>query len=127
VPGRRFEVRWVLANLRGSSVGFGVFAVLAHGLTSPHDEIHPTGARVVAHMLGVIPAGAIIGFAQRAALAGWAQPAHWFIPVVAALMTVGFLVGAYGARPPSDFLLAYAVAGATLALALPWTREGGSR
>jgi hypothetical protein len=54
------QVRWVLANLTGSSLGFGVFALIAHGLASPHDEEHTTLAQFAAHTLGLLPAGAII-------------------------------------------------------------------
>ena len=66
--GRCLEIRWVFANLAGSSIGFGVFAVLAHGLVGPHDEVHPTLAQVGAHTLGLLPAGAIIALAQQFAL-----------------------------------------------------------
>ena len=68
MDGRSLELGWVLANMVGSSLGFGVFAVLAHGLVSPHDEVHPTLAQVGAHTLGLLPAGAIIALAQQFAL-----------------------------------------------------------
>jgi hypothetical protein len=116
--GRSLELRWVLANMVGSSLGFGVFAVLAHGLVSPHDEVHPTLAQVGAHTLGLLPAGAIIALAQQFALRHHSHLARWFTVGMSLSMTIAFLVGAYGLRPPFDFLFAYAAAGAALELAL---------
>ncbi len=115
---RSVEVRWVLANLASSSLGFGVFAVIAHGLASPHDEEHTTLAQFAAHTLGLLPAGAIIALGQKLALERHTRVARWFTPAMSLSMTVAFLVGAYGLRPPFDFLFAYAAAGATLELAL---------
>jgi hypothetical protein len=43
--------------------------------------------------------------------------APWFVPATTVALTVAFLVGAYGLRPPFDFLLAYAAVGATVELA----------
>jgi hypothetical protein len=115
---RNVEVRWVLANLASSSLGFGVFAVIAHGLASPHDEEHTTVAQFAAHTLGLLPAGAIIALGQRLVLERHTRVARWFTPATSLSMTVAFLVGAYGLRPPFDFLFAYAVAGAVLEPAL---------
>jgi hypothetical protein len=119
---RRLEARWVVANLAGSAIGFGVFAVLAHGLTSPHDEEHPTLAQFTAHAFGLVPAGAIIALSQKRALGRYREMARWFVPVTSLTMTAAFLVGAYVLRPPFDFLLSYAVVGAAVELAL---RPGG--
>jgi hypothetical protein len=112
------QVQWVLANLAGSSIGFGVFAVLAHGLTCPHDEIHPSLAQFAAHTIGLLPAGAIIALSQRLVLGRHRKMARWFVPVVSLTMTAAFLIGAYVLRPPWDFLLCYAVIGAVVELAM---------
>jgi hypothetical protein len=114
----RLQVRWVVANLASSSIGFGVFAVLAHGLASPHDEEHPSLAQFAAHAFGLVPAGAIIALGQRLALARHRKLARWFVPATSLAMTAAFLIGAYGLRPPFDFLFSYAVVGAALELAL---------
>src|SRR4030095_2167061 len=116
MAGRPLEVRWVLANLAGSSLGFGVVAVLAHGVVSPHDEIHPTLAQVGAHTFGLLPAGAIIALAQQFVLKDHIRLARWFTVGMSLSMTIAFLVGAYGLRPPFDFLFAYAALGAILEL-----------
>jgi hypothetical protein len=68
MPGRSLEVRWVLANLASSSIGFGVFAIIAHGLVNPHDEEHTTMAQFAAHTLGLLPAGAIVALGQKLVL-----------------------------------------------------------
>lgn len=111
------QVRWVLANLVSSSLGFGVFAVIAHGVASPHDEVHPTMAQFVAHTLGLLPAGAIIALGQKLVLERHTRLARWFMPATIVSMTVAFLVGAYWLYPPFDFLFAYAAVGAVLELA----------
>jgi hypothetical protein len=118
VLNRSVQVRWVVANLASSSIGFGVFAVLAHGLASPHDEKHPNLAQFTAHALGLLPAGAIIALGQRLALGRHRKLARWFVPATSVAMTAAFLIGAYGLRPPFDFLFSYAVVGAALELAL---------
>jgi hypothetical protein len=115
---RSVQVRWVVANLASSSIGFGVFAVLAHGIASPHDEERPSLAQFGAHALGLLPAGAIIALGQRFALGRHRKLAHWFVPATSLAMTAAFLIGAYGLRPPFDFLLSYAVIGAAVELAL---------
>jgi hypothetical protein len=112
------QVRWVLANLASSSLGFGVFAVIAHGLASPHDEEHPSLAQFAAHALGLLPAGAIIALGQKLAFEGHTKLPRWFVRATLLSMTIAFLVGAYGLRPPFDFVFAYAAVGAVLELAL---------
>jgi Mg2+/citrate symporter len=115
---RRLQVRWVIANLASSAIGFGVFAVLAHGLANPHDEEHPSLAQFAAHALGLLPAGAIIALGQRLALRRHQKLASWFVPVTSLAMTAAFLVGAYELRPPFDFLFGYAAVGVAVELAL---------
>ncbi len=114
----RFEIAWVLANVLGSAVGFGVFALLAHGLVSPHDEVHPTLSQVGAHTFGLLPAGAIIALAQQRVLARYARLRRWFAFAMSGWITGAFLFGAYVLRPPFDFLFAYAAAGMVLEFAL---------
>ena len=125
--GRTIPSQWVLANLAGSSLGFGTFALLAHGLTSPHDEVHPTVAQMAAHGLGVLAAAAIIGVGQRLVLDHHTRLRRWFIPALSVSMTVAFLIGAYVLRPPLDFLFTYAAAGVTLELALTPTNTQSVR
>ncbi|HEY3115906.1 MAG TPA: hypothetical protein VGK54_04120 [Chloroflexota bacterium] len=108
----------MVANLASSSIGFGVFAVLAHGLASPHDEEHPTLAQFAAHAFGLLPAGAIIALGQRLVLRRHRKMARWFVPATSLAMTAAFLIGAYALRPPFDFLFSYAVVGAAVELAL---------
>jgi hypothetical protein len=118
VLSRSLQVRWAVANLAGSSIGFGVFAVLAHGLASPHDEEHPTLAQFTAHAVGLLPAGAIIALGQKFALERYRKMARWFVPATSPIMAAAFLIGAYALRPPFDFLLSYAALGAAVELAL---------
>lgn len=108
------QARWVLANGAGSPIGFGVFAVIAHGLVSPHDEEHATLAQFAAHTLGLLPAGAIIALGYRLVLERYTVLARWFVPATSMSMTIAFLIGAYGLRPPFDFLFGYAAVGAVL-------------
>jgi hypothetical protein len=117
-PTDRVHTQWVLANVAGSAVGFGVFALLAHGLISPHDEENPTLGQFAAHAVGLVPAGAIIAWAQQVVLRRHTQLARSFVPVTTIAMTVAFLIGAYGLRPPFDFLFAYAAIGASVEWAL---------
>lgn len=112
------RVEWVVANMAGSVVGFVVFAVLAHGLVSPHDEEHPSLAQFGAHALGLFPAGAIIGWAQQLVLRRYVRLSRWFAALISVSMTIAFLFGAYGVRPPFDFLFGYAAVGAVLGFAL---------
>jgi hypothetical protein len=108
----------LLANIAGSAVGCGVFALLAHGLVSPHDEENPTLGQFAAHAVALVPAGVIIAWAQKLVLRRRTQLARSFVPVTMIAMTAAFLVGAYGLRPPFDFLLAYAAIGASVESAL---------
>jgi len=124
---RSLQVRWVLANLASSAIGFGVFAVLAHGLASPHDEEHPSPAQFAAHAFGLLPAGAIIALGQRLVLGRHRKMARWFVPATSLTMTAAFLIGAYGLRPPFDFLLSYAVIGAAVELASRRVERDGLR
>jgi hypothetical protein len=115
---RSFEIQWVLANTVGSSVGFGVFAIFAHGMVSPHDEMHPSMPQVVAHTVGLLPAGAIMALTQKLALGRHIRLRHSFTLTMILAITLGFLLGAYGLQPPFDFLFAYAAAGTVLEFAL---------
>jgi hypothetical protein len=60
----------------------------------------------------------IIAWAQKLVLRRRTQLARSFVPVTTIAMTAAFLVGAYGLRPPFDFLLAYAAIGASVESAL---------
>ena len=114
----RVHTKWVIASIAGSAVGFGIFALFAHGLVSPHDEENPTLGQFAAHTVGLVPAGEIIAVAQQLVLRRYAQIARWFIPVTTIAMAVAFLIGAYGLHPPFDFIFAYAAIGASVESAL---------
>jgi hypothetical protein len=112
------HLEWVLANIGGSAVGFGIFALVAHGLVSPHDEENPTLGQFAAHAVGLLPAGTIIAWAEQLVLRRYTHLPQWFVPITTIAMAVAFLIGAYGLRPPFDFLLGYAAIGAVVASAL---------
>ena len=38
VPYTTFRAQWILANIAGSLIGLASFALIAHGITGPHDE-----------------------------------------------------------------------------------------
>lgn len=119
---------WVLANVAGSAIGLGLFALIGHGLSGPHDEQDPTLGEIAAHGAGLLVAGAVLALAQKIVLERYANVARWFLPVMSVALTAAFLFGAYVLRSPVDFLLSYAAVGAVVERAArPMRAEDGGR
>lgn len=126
---RRTLVRsWVVANVLGLGVGMAIFAAVAEGVEQSGVLGSGEAGEIVGHLLGLLIAGALFGYAQSHALGHRRARAAWAMLGSGAGLWLGYVAGYELIGFPFDYILGPALA-ATLAGAAHWPalrQRGGS-
>lgn len=120
--------RWVLANVLGLGVGMAIFAAVAEGVEQSGVLGGGEMGEIVGHLLGLLIAGALLGYAQSHALGHRRARAAWAMLGGGAGLWLGYIAGYELVGFPFDYILGPALA-ATLAGIAHWPalrQRGGS-